>query len=56
MEFEAKDYMFLIVSPIKGVKHFENKEKLTPRYIGPSGILDHMARWPIITPQLLDKH
>ena len=34
VEFQVGDYMFLKVSPIKGVMRFGKKEKLAPRYIG----------------------
>jgi hypothetical protein len=34
IEFEVGDYVYLKVSPIKGVQHFGVKRKLAPRYIG----------------------
>jgi hypothetical protein len=34
-EFEVGNYVYLKVSPTKGVKHFGVKGKLAPRYIGP---------------------
>jgi hypothetical protein len=34
-EFEIGNYVYLKVSPTKGVQHFGVKEKLAPRYIGP---------------------
>jgi hypothetical protein len=38
--FQVKDYVYLKVSPMKGVTHFSVKGKLAPRYIGPFLILE----------------
>jgi hypothetical protein len=38
--FLEGDYVYLKVSPMKGVSHFEVKGKLAPRYIGPFSILE----------------
>jgi hypothetical protein len=38
--FQAKDYVYLKVSPIKGVNQFGVKGKLALRYIGPFPILE----------------
>ncbi|WMV30481.1 hypothetical protein MTR67_023866 [Solanum verrucosum] len=35
LEFEVDDWVYLKVSPIKGVMRFGKKGKLSPRYIGP---------------------
>ncbi|MCF7184031.1 hypothetical protein L3H42_11070, partial [Corynebacterium sp. MC-13] len=35
LEFSVGDWVFLKVSPIKGVMRFGKKRKLSPRYIGP---------------------
>ena len=35
MEFEVGDFVFLKVSPTKGVARFGKRGKLSPRYIGP---------------------
>jgi hypothetical protein len=35
LSFEVGDYVYLKVSPIRGIKRFEVKVKLAPRYIGP---------------------
>ena len=35
MSFEVGDYVYLKVSPIRGIKRFGVKGKLAPRYIGP---------------------
>jgi hypothetical protein len=38
--FQVKDYVYLKVSPMKGVSRFRVKGKLAPRYIGPFPILE----------------
>ena len=43
LEFEIGDYVFLRVSPMKGVLRFGKKGKLSPRYIGPFEILDRVG-------------
>ncbi|KAH0691243.1 hypothetical protein KY285_018431 [Solanum tuberosum] len=35
LELEVNDWVYLKVSPMKGVMRFGKKEKLSPRYIGP---------------------
>jgi hypothetical protein len=40
LEFKVGDHVYLRVSPMKGVRHFGNKGKLAPCYIGPYPILD----------------
>jgi hypothetical protein len=35
LEFEKGDYVHLKVSPLRGVRRFKIKGKLSPRYIGP---------------------
>jgi len=35
LEFEVGDFVYLKVSPMKGVNHFGVKRKLAPRYVGP---------------------
>jgi hypothetical protein len=40
LEFDVGNHVYLRVSPMKGVKRFEVKEKLAPRYIGPFPILE----------------
>ena len=35
LDFHVDDWVFLKVSPMKGVKRFGNKGKLSPRYVGP---------------------
>jgi hypothetical protein len=40
LEFEVGDHVYLRVSPMKGVRHFDIKGKLAPHYIGLYPILD----------------
>ena len=35
LEFEVDDWVYLKVSPIKGIMGFCKKGKLSPRYVGP---------------------
>jgi ribosomal protein L21E len=37
-EFEEGDHVYLKVSPLCGMKRFKVKGKLSPRFIGPSGV------------------
>ncbi|WMV07439.1 hypothetical protein MTR67_000824 [Solanum verrucosum] len=46
LEFEVDDWVYLKVSPMKGVMRFGKKGKLSPRYIGPYRIskrIDNVA-------------
>ncbi|KAJ9163406.1 hypothetical protein P3X46_023076 [Hevea brasiliensis] len=43
MEFAKGDYVFLKVSPMKGVMRFGKKGKLAPRYIGPFEVTDRVG-------------
>jgi hypothetical protein len=40
IEYEVGDYVYLKVSPMKGVKCFGVKRKLAPRYVGPYQIIE----------------
>jgi hypothetical protein len=40
LQFEVRDHVYLKVLPMKGVKRFGVKGKLSPRYIGPFLILE----------------
>jgi hypothetical protein len=40
LQFEVGDFVYLKVSPTKGVQRFGIKGKLAPRYIGPYEIID----------------
>jgi hypothetical protein len=42
--FAKGDYVYLKVSPMKGVNHFRVKGKLAPRYIGPFQILEQCGK------------
>jgi hypothetical protein len=39
LSFEVRDFVYLKVSPIRGVRRFGVKGKLAPRYVGPYQIL-----------------
>jgi len=43
LEFEDGDFVMLKVSSMKGVKHFEKKGKLAPRYIGSFKIIERIG-------------
>src|SRR5262249_51139995 len=43
ISFKVGDYVFLKISPIKGVIRFGKKGKLTPRYIGSFKILERVG-------------
>ena len=40
LQFEVGDYVYLKVSPMRGVRRFGLKGKLSPRYVGPFRILE----------------
>jgi hypothetical protein len=40
LSFEVGDFVYLKVSPMRGVRHFKVQGKLTPRFIGPFKILE----------------
>jgi hypothetical protein len=44
LQFEVGDHVYLKVSPIKGVKRFGVKGKLSPHYIGPFPILEKCGK------------
>jgi hypothetical protein len=39
--FNVGDFVYLRVTPLKGMQRFHVKGKLAPRYIGPFNILEH---------------
>ena len=43
LEFEVGDMVFLRISPWKGVLRFGKRGKLSPRYIGPSKIVERIG-------------
>ncbi|WMV49507.1 hypothetical protein MTR67_042892 [Solanum verrucosum] len=44
LEFQVDDWVFLKVSPMKGLMRFGKKGKLSPRYVGPYKILKKISR------------
>ena len=40
LTFKVGDYVYLKVSPMKGVQRFRVKRKLMPRYVGPNKIIE----------------
>ena len=44
IKFEVGDYIYLKVSPMKGVQWFGVKRKLAPRYVGPYKIIERSGR------------
>jgi len=44
IEYEVGDYVYLKVSPMKGVQRFGVKRKLAPRYVGPYKIIERSGR------------
>ncbi|KAA0058469.1 pol protein [Cucumis melo var. makuwa] len=43
LEFDVGDKVFLQVAPMKGVLRFERRGKLSPRFVGPSEILEQIG-------------
>ena len=59
MEFEVGDFVFLKVSPTKGVARFGKRGKLSPRYIGPYEIarrVGEVAYKLVLPPELSGVH
>ncbi|PHU04495.1 Elongation factor 1-beta 1 [Capsicum chinense] len=44
LEFDIGDYVYLKISPMKGVKRFGKKGKLSSRCVGPYRILNHLKK------------
>jgi hypothetical protein len=40
LSFEVGDFVYLKVSPLRGLHHFKVRAKLAPRFIGPFKILE----------------
>jgi hypothetical protein len=59
LQFQVGDFVYLRVSPTRGIQRFGVKGKLAPRYIGPIEILEiygPVAYRPQLPPQLADIH
>jgi hypothetical protein len=59
LSFEIGDFVYLKVSPMRGIHMFKVKGKLTPRYVGPFKIVDckgEVAYQLELPPQLSDVH
>jgi hypothetical protein len=59
LSFEVGDFVYLKVSPMRGLHHFKVRGKLAPRFIGPFKILEkrgEVAYQLELTPQLSDVH
>ena len=44
VEFQEGDHVFLRVSPMRGVKRFGKKGKMSPRFVGPFKILERVGQ------------
>ncbi|KAK6144763.1 hypothetical protein DH2020_021583 [Rehmannia glutinosa] len=44
LEFSVGDFVFIKVSPMKGIMRFGKKGKLSPRYVGPYMIVKRMGK------------
>jgi hypothetical protein len=40
LSFKVEDFVYLTVSPMRGLRRFKIRGKLTPRFIGPFNILE----------------
>jgi hypothetical protein len=59
LSFEVEDFVYLKVSPMRGLCHFKVRGKLAPRFIGPFKILEksgEVAYQLELPPQLSDVH
>ena len=59
LDFQEGDWVFLKISPVKGVIRFGKREKLNPHYVGPFEILEKIG--PVayrfaLTPELANVH
>jgi hypothetical protein len=43
LSFEVRDFVYLKVSPMRGLCHFKVRGELAPRFIGPCKILEKMG-------------
>jgi hypothetical protein len=44
LSFEGGNFVYLMVSPIRGLRHFKVRDKLAPRFIGPFKILEKRGK------------
>jgi hypothetical protein len=59
LSFEVGDFVYMKISPMRGIKSFKVKGKLTPRYVSPLQILDRkgeVAYQLELPPHLSDVH
>jgi hypothetical protein len=59
LRFHVGDFVYLKMSPMRGLRHFKIRGKLAPRYIGPFKILEQsgeVAYQLELPAQLLDVH
>jgi hypothetical protein len=59
LSFEVGDFVYLKVSPMRGMRHFKVRGKLAPRFMGPFKILEkrgEVAYQLELPPQLSDVH
>jgi hypothetical protein len=59
LSFEVGDFVYLKVSPMRGLHRFKIRDKLTPRFIGPFKILEkrgEVAYQLELPPQLSEVH
>jgi hypothetical protein len=59
LSFEVGDFVYLKVSPMRGLRHFKVRGKLAPRFIGPFKILEkrgEVAYQLELSSQLSDMH
>jgi hypothetical protein len=59
LSFDVGDFVYLKVSPMRGLRHFKVQGKLAPRFIGPFKILEKrgaVAYQLELPPQLSDVH
>jgi hypothetical protein len=51
LTFEVGDFVYLKVSPMRGMRRFKVKGKLSPHYIGPFKILERRSSISVGTTQ-----
>jgi hypothetical protein len=59
LSFKVQDFVYLKVSPMRGLRHFKVRGNLTPRFIGPFKILEkrgEVAYRLKLPPLLSDMH